>query len=83
MTRPDPAAAIRAAVQLLLDAAGDGWNIAQFVISMGLERVNSDGELEATSWLWAPPSQPEWMTDGLLDSAHELRLMAGEISDDD
>ncbi len=78
----DLAAAVRAAIQVVLDAAGDGWHVAQFVISMGLERVTTDGDLEATSWLWAPPHQAEWMTDGLLDSAREMRLMAGSTDDD-
>ena len=38
----------------------------------GIERV-VDGEIEATSWYWAPPSQPEWMTDGLIDHGVRLR----------
>lgn len=80
----DLAAAVRAAIQQhVLDPANDGWTVGQFVIAMGLERVNSDGNLEATHWLWAPPHQAEWMTDGLLDSARELRIIAGEIGDDD
>lgn len=79
----DLAANIRAAVQAILDQAGDGFQVAQFVISMGLERVNSDGKLEATSWLWAPPEQAEWMTDGLLEAATELRCIAGLLDDDD
>lgn len=79
MNAEDLAANIRASVQAVLNACGDGYSIAQFVICMGLERVTADGELEATSWLWAPPSQPEWMTQGLLDSAQELQ----SLDDDD
>lgn len=75
----DPAAAVRAAIQALLDTEGDGFHVAQFVVCMGLERVTSYGALESTPWLWAPPGQPEWMTDGLLDSAALLRA---EIDDD-
>lgn len=69
----DLAAAVRKAVQAVLDDAGDGYHASQFVICMGLERFNSAGELEGTAWLWAPPSQPDWMTGGLIESAYWLR----------
>lgn len=68
----EPEAQIRAAIQALLDSSGDGWALAQHVIIMGIERV-VDGEIEATSWYWAPPAQPEWMTDGLIDHGVRLR----------
>lgn len=68
----DHAAAIRAAIQAMLDAEGDGWQCAQFVIAMGLERVN-DGEIESSPWLWKPRGQPEWQTDGLLEAAVAMR----------
>ena len=74
-------AAIRAAVQALLDSAGDGWCVAQLVVCMGLERVNGSGEIESAPWLWAPKSQAEWMTDGLIESA--LVLRSDLIDDDD
>ena len=64
---------IKTAIQAMLDAYGDGWNVAQFVIVMGIERVNSDGRLESAPWLFTPRDQPEWMTDGLLDAANTLR----------
>ena len=64
---------IREAIQAMLDAHGDGWQVAQLVVSMGLERVNSDGELESSPWIWAPPQQPDWMTDGLLEASMEMR----------
>lgn len=76
------AAAVRAAVQAILDAAGDGYQAAQFVVCMGLERINAAGELEATPWLWAPPSQPDWMTGGLLESAYGLHMDAEEENGD-
>lgn len=72
------AAAIRRAVQAVLDADGDGYHVAQFVVCMGIERVTSDGELESAPWLWVPPGQPEWMTDGLLINAIDIR---SEITD--
>lgn len=68
----EPEAQIRRAIQALLDSSGDGWALTQHVIIMGIERV-VDGEIEATSWYWAPPSQPEWMTDGLIDHGSRLR----------
>ena len=59
---------IRDAIQRhLLDAAGDGWSVTQFVISMGLEKLASDGTVESVAWYWAPPNQPLWQTTGLLD----------------
>lgn len=83
MTPAELEAAVRAAVQAILDAAGDGWQIAQFVISMGIERVAAGGEIESAPWLWSPPNQPDWMTDGLIESAFTLRLECGEFDDDD
>lgn len=65
--------AIRKAVQAVLDQEGDGYHVGQIVICMGLERVTSDGELESAPWWWAPPGQPEWMTDGLIESVVLLR----------
>lgn len=73
MTEADLAGAVRAAVQAVLDAAGDGWHCAQMVVCMGLERFNSDGELESIPWVWWPPTQPDWMALGLIESAVELR----------
>lgn len=64
---------IRAAIQAVLDSFGDGWQCAQYVVCLGLERVNSDGELESSPWIWAPPQQPEWQTDGLLVAAAKMR----------
>lgn len=81
MMRDSLAAAVRAAIQAILDAEGDGYMAAQFVICMGLERFNSAGEIESTPWLWAPPEQAEWMTNGLLESAVDLQM--SPVIDDD
>lgn len=65
---------LRAAIQKVLDVADcDGWQVHQFVISIGLERMNSDGRVENTPWVMAPEEQPDWQTDGLLRAAIELR----------
>ena len=77
-------AAVRAAVQSLLDAIGDGWCVAQLVLCMGLERVNSTtGDIESTPWIWAPKAQAEWMTDGLIETALNMRALSDLIDDDD
>ena len=68
-----PVERLRNAIQKLLNAEGDGWILDQFVLALGLQRVNSDGDVESTAWVWAPAEQPEWQTDGLLQAASELR----------
>jgi hypothetical protein len=68
-----PVDRLRNAIQKLLNAEGDGWVLDQFVLALGLQRVNSDGEIESTAWVWAPAEQPDWQTDGLLQAASELR----------
>ena len=71
MSRPSDD--LRQAIQQLLDSYGDGWLLGEFVLALGLQRVDSDGSLESTAWTYAPPDQPEWMTDGLLEAAAEMR----------
>lgn len=68
----NPADAIRHAIQSLLDTLDDGWTLTQHVVVMGLERVY-DGQIESSSWYWAPPGQAEWMTSGLIMEAIEAR----------
>jgi len=76
-----PAGMIRHYLQQMLDNSGDGWQLGQYVICLGLERVNSDGDLEFSPWVWAPSVQADWMTDGLLQAVMNLREDA-EICDD-
>lgn len=64
---------IRTAIQQVLDAYGDGWTIADFVVVMGLERVSSTGELETMPWWCAPPQQAEWVTDGPIVALDDMR----------
>lgn len=71
---------IHKAIQQMLDAHGDGWSVAQVVVVMGLERVTPEGRIESTPWVWTPRDQPEWMTDGLLDAADQIRADS-EIGD--
>lgn len=66
---------MRAAVQKLLDAAGDGYTAGELVIVVGCERMNGE-EIEQTCWVWSPPEQADWKTDGLLRAGWELRADA-------
>jgi len=68
-----PVDRLRNAIQKLLNAEGDGYVLDQFVLALGLQRINSDGVIESTAWVWAPAEQPDWITDGLLRTATELR----------
>ena len=68
-----PVDRLRAAIQRLLNDEGDNWVLGQFVLALGLEKMNSDGAIESTAWVWAPADQPDWITDGLLRAASELR----------
>jgi len=41
----------------------------KYVVAMGLERIDSDGNIEGVPWVWSPPEQPGWQTLGLLERA--------------
>lgn len=69
----NPADNLFQAIQQLLDSYGDGWIVGHVVLALGLERVGPDGEIESSPWLWCPPHQPDWQTDGLLEAAIEMR----------
>jgi hypothetical protein len=68
-----PVDRLRNAIQKLLTQEGDGWVLNEFVLALGLQKMNSEGEVESTAWVWAPADQPDWITDGLLRAASELR----------
>lgn len=72
---------IREAIQEFLDTEGDGWTLTQFVIAMGLQRINSDGSLESIAWYHAPDGQADWQTSGLLEEANMLHKNADEDDD--
>ena len=67
-----PQERLRNAIQRVLNEEGDGWIVGQFVVALGLEKM-VDGAIESTAWVWAPADQPDWVTDGLLRAASELR----------
>ena len=68
-----PVDRLRNAIQRLLNAEGDGYVLNEFVLALGLQRMDSEGTVESTAWVWAPAEQPDWITDGLLNAAAELR----------
>lgn len=63
---------VRAALQAVIDTHGDGWTVSDYVVTMGLERLEA-GELETTPWWYAPPTQAEWVTDGLIMALEDMR----------
>ena len=67
-----PKERLRNAIQRVLNEEGDGWIVGQFVLALGLEKM-VDGVIESTAWVWAPADQPDWITDGLIRAASELR----------
>ena len=71
-----PVERLRNAIQKLLNQEGDGWVLNEFVMALGLQKLNSEGDIESTAWVWAPADQPDWITDGLLRAASELRVDA-------
>ena len=72
-----PAQAVEAALQLLLDSCGDGWTLSGYVVVMGLEKVEPD-RVSSTSWVYAAPNQPAWVTTGLLIESDACFTAAGE-----
>jgi hypothetical protein len=68
----NPKERLRNAIQRVLNEEGDGWIVGPFVVALGLEKL-VDGAIESTAWVWAPADQPDWVTDGLLRAASELR----------
>lgn len=76
--------AVRDAIQSrILDAAGDGWTLGQYVICMGLQRMSPDGEVESTAWLWSPKGQPDWQSLGLLEFAQDMLIAPAPAIDED
>ncbi|AGT12238.1 hypothetical protein PBI_VELVETEEN_31 [Mycobacterium phage Velveteen] len=62
-----PADPVRAAIQESLDAQGDGWQVAHYVVVAGLERITGDRmDLGATTII-TPVGQPDYLTEGLVN----------------
>lgn len=78
----NPFDAIRQALQYLLDCEGDGWQLSHWVAAVGLQKIDNDGTIANTAWVVAPIGQAEYISDGLLAAAEEMRACA-DINDDD
>lgn len=72
---------LRAALQNLLDHEGDGWQLSHYTVILGLERMDSAGALSSTTWMVVPTDQPDYITDGLVSTAWDMRANA-DIEDD-
>lgn len=72
---------LREAIQEFLDKEGDGWNLTQYVVAMGLQKINDSGEIESIAWYVAPDEQADWQTGGLLEEAVALHKEADEDED--
>lgn len=73
---------VRAALQALLDAEdNEGWLLNHYVVVMGVQKIDADGKLKATSWMTAPDDQADYITAGLLEAADDIQANA-EIEDD-
>lgn len=82
MTAADDA--VRDAIQSrVLDAAGDGWTLGQYVVCMGLQRIDPEGRVESTAWFWAPEGQPDWQSLGLLECGQDMLSSPAAVPDDD
>lgn len=80
---PDPWANVRNALQYLLDAEdSEGWQLDHFIVCMGLTRMDQTGAITSTAWMAIPAEQPDYITDGLLLTAEDMRAGA-VVSDDD
>ena len=74
---------LRAAIQALLDQEGDGYALAHYVVVMGIEKMDtSTGRVTTAAWLAKPEDQADYITDGLLSSADDIRAFA-DIEDSD
>ena len=79
---PNPFDHLRIALQYLLDCEGDGWQLAHYAVALGLERMDQTGVVSSTTWVAAPADQPDYVTDGLLSAAEDMRAGVN-IGDDD
>jgi hypothetical protein len=75
---------LREAIQGLLNESGDGFILAHYVVVLGIQRVNSAGEIVSAAWVASPKDQADYVTDGLLAAGEEMRANCDlEFDDDD
>lgn len=80
---PNPWAHLRAALQYVLDCEGDGWQLNHYVVVMGLQKMDAVGTISNTSWVASPQDQADYITDGLISCAEDMRAAADALGDDD
>lgn len=74
---------LRSALQVLLDAEGDGWHVAHYIVVLGIERFSSEtGRVENGVWTAAPVDQSEYIATGLLETAQMYRTITADADDD-
>ena len=65
---------VRAALQEVLDAEGDGYYVAHWVAVLGIERVDGVAAgIRSSAWVAVPLHQADYITDGLLMTGCQLR----------
>lgn len=78
---PDPWENLRVALQYLLDCVdSEGWQLNHYLIATGLQRMDQTGAVSSTAWLVIPAGQADYISDGLLLTAEEMRAGA-ELED--
>jgi hypothetical protein len=77
----NPFERLRAALQYLLNSEGDGWQLSHYVVVLGLQRMDAGGGVENTVWMTVPHEQPDYVTDGLVTAAEEMRACADTEGD--
>lgn len=72
----NPLEGLRAALQQLLDAEGDGYQLAHYVVVMGIQKIDAMGKIDARAWMAVPAEQADYISDGLIAAAEDMRADA-------
>ncbi|MEI8229156.1 MAG: hypothetical protein WCH77_12975 [Planctomycetota bacterium] len=56
--------------------------MSHYVVVYGLEKIGEDGKVETSAWVIGAPGQADYVTDGLLATATDLRDGTGPDDDD-
>ena len=77
----NPFLRLRESLQYMLDCEGDGWQLVHHVVAMGLQKMDANGVITSTTWMVVPAEQPDYVTDGLVQAAEDMRASC-DIEDD-
>jgi len=72
----DPIDPIAEAAQQVIDRDWPGWSLANYVMVVGVARIDDDGRVATTIGLYQPVGQPDYTTLGLLVAGNDLREQA-------